>query len=185
MWCDLRVQASDSLAEFRVAAEAYIGAVESTARVRREEPRKESLTDLAAALSALYNRALFLPEVWDDAWAFPGETDMFTDEESERRSPMYRQLEEALEGMDFYWTVVAFGNDALEEHGHLLSDDLADIYWDLQEGFDLLQAGGSEGEASWTWRFSFWSHWGAHSVDALRVIHARLAPDTTSFGSED
>ena len=142
------------------------------------------LVDLADALSALYNRALHLPDVWDDAWTFEGESEV-TDEEAERRRPVFVQLQERLVNIDYYATVVAFGTHAGEQHGHLLSDDLADTYWDLQEGFDLLRAGSSEGEAAYTWQWGFWNHWAEHAVNALRIIHARLPLANTLIGSEE
>ena len=56
-----------------------------------------------------------------------------------------------------------------------LYDDLHGIYRDLWEGFRLLDAGRPEAEAVFHWRLSFWSHWGYHCVDALRVIHYYVA----------
>ena len=55
-----------------------------------------------------------------------------------------------------------------------MSDDLGDIYRDVKEGL-LLLAEGLSADAVWHWRFNFWSHWGEHSVNALRIIHLRLA----------
>jgi hypothetical protein len=52
-----------------------------------------------------------------------------------------------------------------------LDDDVWDIYADLKEGFRLLEAGRPEAEAVFGWRLSFWSHWGYHNAEALRVIH--------------
>jgi hypothetical protein len=56
-----------------------------------------------------------------------------------------------------------------------LYDDLYDIYRDLRDGFRLLDAGRPESEAVFQWRLSFWSHWGYHSVDALRGVHYYVA----------
>jgi Domain of unknown function (DUF5063) len=50
-------------------------------------------------------------------------------------------------------------------------DDLSGIYHDLKEGFRLIEAGRPEGEAVFGWRELFWSHWGYHNAEALRVIH--------------
>ena len=52
-----------------------------------------------------------------------------------------------------------------------LDDDLWDIYADLKEGFRLLEAGRPEAEAVFQWCHGFWSHWGYHNAEALRVIH--------------
>ena len=179
----------DPVAEFAAAAENYVDLIDSAvkplSKKTRPKPRREDLlADLADALSTLYARALHLPDLWDDAWTFDGERE-FTDEESERRRPIFQQLSRRFERIDYYDTVVAFGTDAGERHGHLLSDDLGDIYWDLQDGFDLLRAGSSECEAAYTWHWGFWNHWAEHVVNALRVIHARLPQASTLIGSEE
>jgi len=188
----------DGVAEFKAVAEKYVGLIESAVQPVAEEtsperPREDLLADLADALSTLYNRALHLPEVWDDAWTFEGERE-FTDEETKRRSPIYRALSEVFNGINYYWTVVAFGKEAVYEderrlsdalYGHFLSDDLGSVYWELQDGFDLLRAGGPEGEAVYTWHWGFWNHWGEHAVDALRIVHARLPLASTLIGSEE
>jgi hypothetical protein len=125
---------------------------------------------------------LQLPDVWDDAWTFEGERELTT-EEFERRARIHLELSRVFGRINHYTTVVAFGKDQGEQLGHLLSDDLGDIYWGLQEGFGVLKAGGSDGEVTYTWRWGFWNHWAEHAVNALRVIHARLAPDSTDIGS--
>jgi Domain of unknown function (DUF5063) len=84
------------------------------------------------------------------------------------------RLQRVLGRDDFYWTVVPFGDDAREEFGGVLQDDLFDIYRDLRDPVD---AGVAEAEAVWEWRFSFWTHWGEHLVDALRIIHLHLSAD--------
>jgi hypothetical protein len=56
-----------------------------------------------------------------------------------------------------------------------LDDDLWDIYAALKEGFRLLEAGRPEAEAVFRWRLLFWSHWGYHNAEALRVIHYYVA----------
>ncbi len=52
-----------------------------------------------------------------------------------------------------------------------LLDDLTDTYCDLKRDLLLHEAGHAE-EAVWSWRFGFQRHWGAHVVDAMRVLHA-------------
>jgi hypothetical protein len=56
-----------------------------------------------------------------------------------------------------------------------LSDDLADIFLDLQSPWEDFQRGNKE-DAIWSWRFSIRGHCGDHIVDSLRVIH-RLVHD--------
>jgi hypothetical protein len=55
-----------------------------------------------------------------------------------------------------------------------LSDDFADIYRDLRDGL-LPYDSGDLGEAVWTWRTEFESHWGrhaAHAIYALQVLRS-------------
>ena len=65
----------------------------------------------------------------------------------------------------------------LGQIAHFLCDDLADIYGDLKPGFRRIESGGpgAEREAFWEWRLYFWSHWGYHNAEALRVIHYYVA----------
>jgi hypothetical protein len=56
-----------------------------------------------------------------------------------------------------------------------LHDDLSDIYADLKEPFRLIEAGRPEAEAVFYWRLTFWSHWGYHNAEALRVVHSYVA----------
>jgi hypothetical protein len=51
-----------------------------------------------------------------------------------------------------------------------LSDDVLDIYRDLQCGLVAYDAG-QVGAAVWHWRWDFDHHWGAHAVDALQALH--------------
>lgn len=58
-----------------------------------------------------------------------------------------------------------------------LADDIADIYRDLKEGLVLHHSGlASPNDILWDWRLGFYSHWGKHSMDALRTIHFLLEP---------
>ena len=87
---------------------------------------------------------------------------------------LFDRLQAVLGNNDYYWTA-----DPLEEPkmqlGGSLADDLADIYLEMKINLNLLAEGASENEIVWDWRFGFWNHWGAHAVEALRVIHAQLA----------
>ena len=48
---------------------------------------------------------------------------------------------------------------------------LADIYRDVHEGLVLWEMARPE-QAVWEWRFGYWSHWGAHLVEALSAIYS-------------
>lgn len=56
-----------------------------------------------------------------------------------------------------------------------LHDDLSDIYCDLKAPFRLIEVGRPEAEAIFYWRLTFWSHWGYHNTEALRVVHYYVA----------
>ena len=58
-----------------------------------------------------------------------------------------------------------------------LSDDVADIFLDLQQGFGVLKKYDSLNDAVWQWRFGFYSHWGKHAADALLVFHSHACDD--------
>jgi len=79
--------------------------------------------------------------------------------------------------LDWYNDVDPYRGDGITTNQ--LSDDLLDIYHDLREGLALYDAG-HPGAAGWQWRFHFEARWGAHAVDALRVLHRacrRVADD--------
>jgi hypothetical protein len=59
----------------------------------------------------------------------------------------------------------------------LLSDDVADIYRDLTNGFAELEKFNSQNDAAWGWRLLFYSHWGQHAINALYAIHAYAGDD--------
>ena len=52
----------------------------------------------------------------------------------------------------------------------LVSNDLVEIYSDLQDGLELLSQDAVI-DAIWDWRFSFSTHWGRHAFDSLRAVH--------------
>jgi Domain of unknown function (DUF5063) len=54
-----------------------------------------------------------------------------------------------------------------------LSDDLADIYCDLQEGLLHMPTNSDVVPRStiWQWKFNMQIHWGRHAVSALNALH--------------
>jgi hypothetical protein len=52
-----------------------------------------------------------------------------------------------------------------------LSDELAEIYADVQRGLALWDRDVPRAAAIWEWRFHFDRHWGDHAVDVLRALH--------------
>jgi len=91
---------------------------------------------------------------------------------------LYEFLKVKLGDLNLYWEVwdptkdpkdPTKDNEAI--HGSL-ADDFADIYGDLSEGLELSKARQALPEDNiWHWRFSYYSHWGKHAIDALRTVH--------------
>jgi len=87
---------------------------------------------------------------------------------------LYNLLKEKLGDWDRYWQVFDPTEDDEAVFG-TLADDIADIYRDLKEGLVLIEAHEVPPEdIIWNWRFSFYSHWGKHAMDALLTVHFRL-----------
>lgn len=55
-----------------------------------------------------------------------------------------------------------------------IADDVMDIYRDVVTGLRAFERGDLD-SASWTWGFTFVTHWGEHATGALRALHAWLA----------
>ena len=87
-----------------------------------------------------------------------------------------RAIGSVLAEWDGYWIVLEpLAADPDEPAYGSLSDDLADIWRDLKVGLVELETGAGELDAIWHWRFTFWSHWGRHAVEALLVLQRALA----------
>jgi Domain of unknown function (DUF5063) len=153
----------DLLADFRRAAEEYVALIDGVADC------ETLLIELASLLPILYSIATKLPDVPPDGDDEPARESRFED---------WQHIRGRLDGLfgdgDLYWAIDPSATADQEPAARSLSDDLAGIYLDVNDGLSLLTAGGPEIDAIWEWRFSFWSHWGAHAADAIRVIHARV-----------
>jgi hypothetical protein len=158
---------ANAVESFTIAAEHFCRLIETDWR-----PRRETLfTELAQALAGLYVAAVALPDAENDSDDLP--VDRLTYEVWRMNFFPFAQ---ALSAHGFYFKVWPFTESKRKPKvvGGTLSDDLGDIYRDVKEGL-LLLAGGLPDDALWHWRFNFWSHWGEHAVDALGVIHLKLA----------
>ena len=157
------------LAAFRTAAEGYVALIDAVETV----PQDRLFLNLLRALSALYGAALELPDIGGDVESLPDTWPR------EKYWDAFQRIGRALGNSDFDSTVVPFGEDQrdFKELGVFLADDLGDIYVGVKQGLDLLSEGYEESGIVWDWRFGFWSHWGYHAVDALRILHLRIAED--------
>ena len=87
---------------------------------------------------------------------------------------LYESLKLKLGDLNLYWEVWDPTKDNEAIHG-ALADDFADIYRDLKEGLNLSETDQALPEDNiWHWRLGYYSHWGKHTIDALRTIHFLL-----------
>lgn len=155
--------ADSSVAGFSAIAKTYVALID------RADDRNSLVAELAFVLPSLYATAARLPNVAPETGEGPVAESRFEDWQLIRG-----RLDRLFGDSDLYWAIDPSGRPEQEPVAGSLSDDLADIYLDVNEGLSLLAAGGSQIDAVWEWRFSFWSHWGSHTADAIRVIHSRV-----------
>jgi hypothetical protein len=135
----------------------------------------EFLTKIASILGELYSVALLLPDV------FPSTN---RNRQSKRKvmqhTKRYKYLNDLLAtklgAANCYWKVFD-PPDKKSLVSAALSDDLADICLDLEDGLALRRNGVRRNDFLWQWRFDFRAHWGRHAVSALAAIHHVIAWD--------
>jgi hypothetical protein len=121
-------------------------------------------------LLELYDAASRLPDVEPPDSIEPGPTPERPDEWP------------GFESFDSYWEVFDPYENSQPVAGSL-SDDVLDVYGDLQRGLVLWDKGGATDNdafriaAIWNWRFHFQIHWGDHAIDALRALHRACKRD--------
>ncbi len=77
-------------------------------------------------------------------------------------------LRERFGSLDEYWEV--FDPTQREDPVQcFLSNDIAEIYLDLQDALKLLTSGAALEDIYFDWRFEFREHWSRHAADALKV----------------
>jgi hypothetical protein len=118
----------------------------------------ESVTELYAAAVGLS-----LPAVNDHE----PDVERFTHDEWIR---LYERLREVFGGADEYFEIWdSDGTDPRSVVEGSLADALADVYRDVSEGL-AMDAAGAEADAVFAWTEGFWSHWGRHAADGVRVL---------------
>ena len=115
-------------------------------------------------VSALYAGAIALPELRQCASADHDSPALL---EPQRKAIMVRLKEFPFQ---YYWEIYdpILPKPEAPVCGDI-TDDLADIYYDLKPGLILFEAG-HEMAAAWQWRCMF-SHWGDHATSAIRALH--------------
>jgi len=178
---------SPAVGGFRGVAARFIGLV----RDREKYTPPELLHLVHPLLAELYAAGYALPEKPAEAY---GEDDDDDDATSPPSDPV------ALEAHSARWRLICFGLskqigarwnsyqevfDPYADPPELpvtgsLSDDLADILLDLEDG-EMLWERGDFDSAVWEWRFGFESHWGEHVTGALRAIRTLAAVHDLGF----
>ncbi len=93
----------------------------------------------------------------------------------DQRFELFSRLRTELGGRDSYWLEYDNGNSVHPQHmSGSLADDLADIYFDLKPGLEMLSRVKPDKVLRY-WRRSFELHWGQHLVDAERHLYALRA----------
>lgn len=148
----------------RALADRYCALVERAPVIDREVFAGEVLAVLAALVAA----AVALPDVE------PSDADLLRPSQESWRQ-RHRDLGQVLGDWDSYWVALdPYAADPSTLGVGSLSDDLADIWRDLEEGRLALAAGAREADVTWGWRFGYRSHWGAHATAAMSVLHHQL-----------
>jgi len=155
----------DAVTEFRAEATRFCALIEEA-----KSHGGQLLDRLVRVLPSVYATAVRLPSISPTS-------DKLVHRElaHEQREAIFEQLSQALGDSDLYWSVEALDDEDTEAFRRSLANDLKEIYSNLKEGLIAWEAGESEDDVVWEWRFSFWSHWGNHLVDALRAVHTHLA----------
>jgi hypothetical protein len=110
--------------------------------------------------------------------ASPTDNDAPSTVTHEQWSDRLSAVEATLSEHGSYWTTPDVVDSSEPEVVNLpIADDLADIWRDLRDGLNRLEAGGQLSDIAWEWRFLFDVHWGAHAAEAIRALHA-LATST-------
>lgn len=161
---------------FAATANRFCSVVDSASSMERTA----LLTQIYRILPKLIDEAIGLPDVKlgdnDDPAEGNSQLALLTNARQSQQEwgQLYDSLKEKLGDWETYWQVF----DPTEDNEALpgtLADDIADIYRDLKEGLVRRKAHQTQPEdVIWSWRFSFYSHWGKHAIDALLAIHFRL-----------
>ena len=138
--------------EFKDVATKYCNLIDAHNSFKEET----GIRDLLVTLSALYTKALALPEV-----------------DSEGEEPLELTVADPViefGNRDAYAMIFNPFQDKKPVTG-LLSDDLSDIYTDLKRGLMLFEQGAQK-QAVWEWKFHFEVHWGKHLTCAIHALHS-------------
>jgi hypothetical protein len=153
---------SNPVERFRIAARSYCEVVDATDVGQELE---EVVKRLHEAVTEVYAAALHL--------SLPSVDDNEPDVEEvthEERMRLYERLRAVLGPVDEYFEI--WDSDETEPRTVVegsLADSLAGVYCDLRDGL-ALDTDGAEVDAVFAWQLGFWTHWGRHAADVVRVL---------------
>jgi hypothetical protein len=155
-------------ARFGAAAQEFCRAVDAA----EDSTRSSFLLRIYRVLPELISAALQLPHL--------APSDSTESEDQTRLSRIeweriYNAVAKRVGDWDIYWQL--FDPTKNEEPGAgSLADDLTDIYREVNDGIlaDRKHLRPPQ-DIVWEWRFSFYSHWGKHAIDASQAIHHRAS----------
>ncbi len=161
---------------FAAVANRFCSVVDSASSMERAD----LLLQIYRILPKLIDEAISLPDVKlsdsDDQVEGSSQPSFRANvrQSVEEWGQLYNLLKEKLGDWDRYCQAFDPTED-MEALSGTLADDIADIYRDLKEGLALGETHQAPREdIVWSWRFSHYSHWGKHAIDALLAIHFRL-----------
>ena len=125
---------------------------------------------LRVLIPGLMSAAIAMPD------ASPTDNEAHSTVTHEQWSDRFSAIGATLAERGNYWTTLEVVSCSEPEVVNLpIADDLADIWRDLRDGLNRLEAGGELSDIVWEWRFLFDVHWGAHAAEAIRALHAAAA----------
>lgn len=173
---DIQHNFSDTAERFGLIAKQFCSVIDS----RFSLERADFLLKIYRMLPILISEGIDLPpvEFSDDEnqeqEARIRQARAKTEMRQEEWNQLYNSLKEKLGDWDLYWQVFDPRTDNEAIHGSL-ADDIADIYRELKDGISLRESNETPPyEIIFDWRLGFFSHWGKHAIDALRIIHFLL-----------
>lgn len=152
-----------AVTSFVDAARRYVAEVESDSN---------ELLPLLSSLGMLIATAHLLPEIEPTGDDPPDRQSSRSSQDRPAHQRLYKRL--GPDASDYYRVISRPLLDGIHDDDapgiSIISEDLIEIYDDIQEGLAMFDSGLTV-DAVWEWRFSFKIHWGLHATDVLRVLH--------------
>jgi Domain of unknown function (DUF5063) len=168
----------DPVVEFLETAQDFVALVDGVARWRRADRFMAEVYRLTANLLAL---ALALPEPsiadddFDNAEVIPEHNRPGPDQWRKKHDVLKRLLGDR----NVFWEVFDPRTEEAPISGSL-SDAIAEIWSHLKSGLEHIDDGRSLDGVVWAWRWTFWSIWGHHLTDVMRLVTSDFDDETWS-----